>query len=255
MKAVILFLLLGKQNSIVLKVYVDNNVLIDYEEGKVALPSNNDIQYQYSYVHIDELIESGERMNSIIKRRFDAINTLTRGHFVQHDENYELESIIVSPQEVFSVCSQPSRIKNMEILREASKNFALGYDRNRLIEKLGINVKELNNYSVEKLSSKYGRVIVDYVISSAITIQEGFQSFFNILDWMGFWRDKYKERSNMARAYDAGHAYFATYCDYFVTNDKRTMNKANVVYQALGYKTVAMSCMDFMKLEDLMLNN
>lgn len=137
----------------------------------------------------------------------------------------------------------------MEQLRGVSKKFVMGLDRNRLIEKLEINVKELNNYSVEELSSRFGGIIMDYVLSSAITIQEGFQSFFNILDWLGFWRDKYTERSTMARAYDAGHAYFATYCDYFVTNDKRTRNKANVVYQALGYKTIAISCDDFLKLD------
>ncbi len=238
-----------------MNVYVDNNVLIDYEEKRIKLPIRENLYYYYSYVHIDELIESGKRIKSILKPRFDAIRTLTEGRFVQHDENYELESIIVSPIEVFNLCLQPSRVKNMERLRKANKNFPFGYDRNRLTEKLEINVKELNNYSVEKLYSKYGDLIVDYVVSSAITIQEGFQSFFNILDWIGFWRDKYTERSNMARSYDANHAYFATYCDYFVTNDKRTMNKANVIYQALGFKTVAVSCAEFGKIANVELNH
>ena len=232
-----------------MRVYIDNNVLIDCEENIVVLPISSNVYYYCSYVHIDEMIESGERMKCLKNQRFKTIKNLTGGRFVQHDEKHELESIMVSPLEVFILCSQPYRIRNMEQLRGVSKKFVMGLDRNRLIEKLEINVKELNNYSVEELSSRFGGIIMDYVLSSAITIQEGFQSFFNILDWLGFWRDKYTERSTMARAYDAGHAYFATYCDYFVTNDKRTRNKANVVYQALGYKTIAISCDDFLKLD------
>ena len=79
-------------------------------------------------------------------------------------------------------------------------------------------------------------------------VMAAFQSFFNAMDMLGFWQDKRTERSNMARSYDANHAYFASACDYFITNDRRTCNKANVLYYYYGMKTKAILFAEFIKI-------
>lgn len=78
--------------------------------------------------------------------------------------------------------------------------------------------------------------------------QEMFQSTFNILDALGFWLDKVNVGSTMNRIYDANHAYFASACDYFITNNRNTRNKANFIYHIWGYKTKAISFLDFKKI-------
>ena len=51
----------------------------------------------------------------------------------------------------------------------------------------------------------------------------------------------------MNRLYNANHAYFASICDYFVTDDRNTRNKANCVYKMYGYNTKAISYKDFIE--------
>lgn len=64
---------------------------------------------------------------------------------------------------------------------------------------------------------------------------------FELLDLLGYWKDKETERSNQARLWDSQHAYFASYCDYFISNDKRTRYKAEVVYDIFNVDTKIIS--------------
>ena len=68
------------------------------------------------------------------------------------------------------------------------------------------------------------------------------------MDMLGFWQDKLTTRSTLARLYDANHAYHATFYDYFVTDDKRTKNKANVLYAYYKCKTKAISTTHLLEL-------
>jgi hypothetical protein len=136
-----------------------------------------------------------------------------------------------------------------DMQKDNCKSFVTEHNRDALIKKLGIDVRRLNNYSAGEIAKQYGSVINYYIKKTTYTRQDGFFSFFNILDLIGFWRDKLTEKSNLTRAYDANHAYHASICDYFVTNDVRTMHKANVVYQTYGYKTKAISYRDYIELD------
>lgn len=90
-----------------MKVYVDNNVLIDYEEKKIILHRREDIQYLYSYVHIEELIELGNRLEDYKDKRLNTIESLTECSCLLNNKNNVIESISISPQMMFAICSQP----------------------------------------------------------------------------------------------------------------------------------------------------
>jgi uncharacterized protein YutD len=62
-------------------------------------------------------------------------------------------------------------------------------------------------------------------------------SIFNFLDFVGFWKDKNSSKSNMARMYDASHAYFASGCDFFISNDLRARMKSKVAYEFKNIKS------------------
>lgn len=52
---------------------------------------------------------------------------------------------------------------------------------------------------------------------------------------------------------DALHAYFASYCDYLVTDDKGVQVKANIVYQLYNIKTKVLSSSDLINMRQLLL--
>jgi len=85
----------------------------------------------------------------------------------------------------------------------------------------------------------------DFIDLSGNTLRERICTLFNRLDDVGFWKDKKTKKSNLARLYDSSHAYFASSCVYFVSNDKRTLNKANVAYSFYNLKTKAISFDEF----------
>lgn len=60
---------------------------------------------------------------------------------------------------------------------------------------------------------------------------------FELLDLFGYWKDKYKPKSNYARAWDSIHVFYGAHCDLFISNDKNTRMKAKVVYDIYNIKT------------------
>jgi hypothetical protein len=229
-----------------MKAYIDNNILIDCEENKIELPTNH-VQYFYSYVHLQELIELGDRFDGLKNTRLGTIKNLTRNHFIMNDEK-GLQRYIISPDEMLTFCMNPISMIINELQKNHCRSFITNYNRDALINELSVDVRRLNNYSADEIAEQFGSLINYYIRNTTYTRQDEFFSFFNILDLIGFWRDKLTEKSNLARAYDAKHAYHASICDYFVTNDIRTMHKSNVVYQTFGYKTIAISYKDYIAL-------
>lgn len=229
-----------------MKVYVDNNVLIDYEENKIILPDREEILYYFSHVHIDEMMELGDKLDEKRNKRLVAIRALSKGKYLSNNDDNEVSVFYEDPFSVLSYCMTPIYKITLDCLKQLQSQFAIKEKREIIIKNLNINVRRLNNYSAKEIVKEFGADLYTYVNYSSENIQTAFQSLFNFLDMIGFWADKYTERSNMARLYDANHAYYATYCDYFVTDDSRTMNKANVAYQWLGFNTVAVSCKDFL---------
>lgn len=51
---------------------------------------------------------------------------------------------------------------------------------------------------------------------------------------------------------DALHAYFASFCDYLVTDDKGLQVKAHIVYQLFGFQTKVLSTEDFINLKSIL---
>lgn len=117
-----------------------------------------------------------------------------------------------------------------------------------LMERFNIEKKVINNYKPEQLAKEYGHLIRRYIRRTCELPQEMFSSLFNILDALGFWQDEVKDGSTTNRMYDANHAYYASACDYFVTDDRNTRNKAKVAYSVWGIKTKAVSYKEFIAL-------
>jgi hypothetical protein len=62
-------------------------------------------------------------------------------------------------------------------------------------------------------------------------------ALFELLDILGYRKDKYHATSNYGRLWDAQHAAFAGYCHYFITSDKNTFHKAKIAYRLFNRQT------------------
>lgn len=230
--------------------YPDNNIIIDHEKGKKILPISDKIKYVYSYVHLEELQEAGENLEKIKTARFMTIEEITDRSYVEN-ENGTPVICVMKPSDKFCVIESPIYKQSSRILHLIANRWIVDENPRYLMQKLDIEKKKINNYTPKQIIEKYGEFISCIVTRTCLIEQQAFQTIFNVLDALGFWQDVVQAGSTMNRIYDANHAYFATACDYFITDDKKTRNKANVVYQILGYKTKAISFLDFKKIVDL----
>lgn len=87
----------------------------------------------------------------------------------------------------------------------------------------------------------------DYVMQSfhgrSVSANEFFTAAYCILDMLGFHPDTLHKPTNTIRnvTTDARHAYFAGFCDWFVTADKRLGHKAKALYNHFGASTRVMT--------------
>lgn len=63
-----------------------------------------------------------------------------------------------------------------------------------------------------------------------------------ILCSCGYNKDK-NQRTTLSGIHDVSHIIYATYCNYFVTDDERLIKRANAIYYYLGIDTEAL-CLD-----------
>jgi len=79
-----------------------------------------------------------------------------------------------------------------------------------------------------------------------------FSMSYLLLDLIGYKSDKLpKPTDNMANiTNDAEHAFYGAHCDYFVTNDKKLLTKAKVLYHEYNINTQVLSPEEFISVID-----
>lgn len=240
-----------------MRIYLDNNILVSIEDNQIELSifrkeSSENIDYVYSYTHISELLEANEDSGELIKKRINTISFITNNCYSIPNGDI-IEFVTEEPQSVVEFIK-----KNPEIfvkLRNSAKE--ISPDRERLIKFLNIDKKRINNYSTSEvvnhlnsvLKSKIPINLAEMIQISGSTLHGRIYSAFNYLDFLGYWPDKKNSKSNVARYYDASHVFFASGCDYFVSNDLRARNKAKVVYDLFNIETKVCSFEEYKKIK------
>lgn len=92
-------------------------------------------------------------------------------------------------------------------------------------------------------------------VKSTLTVREDgkvlwydfFQQCYLFLDMFGIAKDKIKEKNNFMNLFnDSLHAYYAQYCDYFVSDDESTRKKTKALYGMMGIATKIMDARGFL---------
>lgn len=230
--------------------YLDNNIFVSIEDrgldfNKIikSLPEN--VQFVYSYVHIQELLESKKDLVSLKMKRIATLLSTTNFNYI-FPKGDSTEITTNQPEEVINLINRFTIIFNA--FRNHSNNFS--FDREKLIFELGIDKNKINNYNpkdvidhINFLLNKKGEILEfkDIVNLAGMNLHEKINSIFNLLDVVGYWRDTQTDKSDLARMYDAGHVFLASGCDYFISEDKRARNKAKVAYEFCNIKTKVLS--------------
>lgn len=232
-----------------MRVYLDNNIIISIEKNEIDLEDLRDkfgsnTEFVYSYIHIQELLESGIRFDEFKDNRLNTIRKITKNKYlVPNPQKLESEFLLLTldPELVLR------DVKALQLVNREMKNLAKDIDNNRekLVKALEIDIIRLNNYSVNEVIEHINKALVNNIYLDlrtlincmGVLLHEQICSIFNVLDIVGFWKDKKTEKSNMARAYDSSHAYFASGCNFFVSNDTKALKKTMVAYHFNNIQT------------------
>lgn len=248
------------------KVYLDNNIIIYIENETLELDYLNKLinskpnKYFFSAAHLQETeeIKSNDvnKRNSWIRKRLKVIEEITNCNYLYHK---------LPENVVYELNEKPTKV--LETIREvtfANKtmksfvNFISNEQKKQIREVLGLDSGKMNNYEpeevIEHLNKKLNNLgtgqsfleLIEQGISfnpqgKEFGLHNRIAGIFELLDMLGYWTDRYNEKSNYARLWDSNHTYFAAFCDYFISDDKRTRNKAKVVYAIYNIKTKVIS--------------
>lgn len=236
-----------------MKVYLDNNVLVDLENGKYGLSDFLSIQnaeYYYSEAHINELLEAIGNPKVSQKDRLELISDICGDNHILSGVFGPPEIFHKSAAEMYKLVDTPFR----RIINEIALSGGDVFDRVR--HQLGFDSKTFNNEKPRevlrildnRMSEKLQIGLLQYLRDSeALSGKPLFCTLLNILDTANYWRDSKTSHSNVARLNDASHAYYAQVCDVLVTNDKRMIAKVKAIYLFLGINTKVLSVKEFLK--------
>lgn len=232
-----------------MKVYLDNNILILIEQKQIAIEDirrylGSDIEFVYSSVHIKEFLEIGSDYYKYESIRLETIRNITKNLYIKpYLRNIESEFLFIKEEPKIVL----DKVQSTHYLTDEIKMSAEELDnyRTELVKALEIDITRLYYYPVEEvivclnraLKAKLNIGLETLINGSGFFLQDKICSIFNILDLIGFWKDKKSSRSNMARIYDALHSYYACGCNVFVTNDERCVPKAKVAYSLYNIGT------------------
>jgi hypothetical protein len=248
-----------------MRIYPDTNIFVYLENESLTISKLEDIigskidSVFYSASHIQEALEikgyNEQHRQDRINKRLETIEKTTQGNYINENLKNEVYELKESPFEVIQTITEVSFAQN------AMKGLANLISEEQKMETrklLDLDPKRMNNYKpeevVEHLNKKLTETGQSYKFLDMIEIgishhpdgktfgvSNRIAAIFELLDMLGYWKDKYNEKSNYARLWDSSHSFYAAHFDYFITDDKRTVNKSKVVYNIYDVNTKVIS--------------
>lgn len=247
-------------------VYIDNNIIVSIEDGSCSLDQiraiipGKKVRFFYSSAHIFEVEHfpghAAVTKSELLEKRFHSIREITKKNYLYLNlKGNQLTQLNEDPKEVYNT------ITDVPFAIEAMKGFLNLYTKEQkeaVRKELGIEIHKLNNYSASEIIEHLNTKLTAWgtnqsfieMIEYGIKVHPDGKSFglhnriagvFELLDMLGYWKDKETDTSNYARLWDAQHTFFASYCNYFISDDRRTRNKAEVAYKIYNKDTKVIS--------------
>lgn len=253
-------------NFVAMIAYLDYNIFTAIEDGDFATDriidrvDKNIEAFPFSAGHIQEVDnitgKTEQQRTDFITKRLETIKRITNCLYIfQEYPSNKIHWLTEEPEKVLET------IRQVTIAKPAMKMFTNLFSseqREQVRKTLGIETKYLNNYRpkqvVEHLNSKltnWGtkenlielleKSILFHPDGKSFGLHNKIAGIMECLDMLGYWKDSETETSNYARLWDSNHIFFASHCDYFISDDKRARYKARVVYDIYRIKTNVVS--------------
>jgi len=249
-----------------MKAYLDYNIFTAIEDGdftinKIFEKVDKHINiFPFSAAHIQEVdnivANTDELRDNFIAKRLNTIKQITNCRYIfQEIPSNKIYWLIEEPTNVLETIRQvPFAKSSMKMFM----NLISSEQKEQVRQTLGIDPRELNNYSPTQVIQHLNTKLTSWgtqdnflqLLDKAISFHPGKKDFgrhnsiagvTELLDMLGYWKDRVTETSNYARLWDANHIHFGSYCDYLVSDDKRLRYKAKVVYDIYGISTKIVS--------------
>ena len=238
------------------KVYLDSNVLIEIENNSLleqSLMSIEDNAYFYSSAHVEELVVATDVSKVSHLERLMLIKRICGDRYILSKPNAIPEFFKKEPSDEYQLLSSP----DMFFWRQQIQNTVNSKENSIVLfrELLGFDANQFNNEKPEsvlriiddRMKGKFGIDLVSYLQQTeGVSGRPLYVTLIQLIDMAKYWGDVKTQHSNMARQYDASHAYFAQICDILVTNDKRMRKKVQAVYSFLNVGTKVVSMDEFL---------
>jgi hypothetical protein len=249
-----------------MKMYLDWNVVLALKRNEFTTDvkskylNTKKVLFPYSSAHIqeiDNIVAIDEEIRSRrIKEHLDYLSFLTKDLYIYHNLKENTTSFFrAKPEDVLTT------IRDVPFAKNIMKTFVdlISHDQKKTIRKsLGVNSQQLNNIKPAEVVTQIDSILKakensmgffellkksNDLLSDKMNLglHNYIGAIFELLDMIGYWKDDEAKNSNYARLWDSNHTYFATYTDYFVSNDVRLRNKAMVVYSIFNISTKIIS--------------
>lgn len=237
------------------KAYLDNNVIIDIEEGKYSVEqflNKYNYAYYFSQAHIEELLEATGNPKVSQIGRLSLLSKLCGKNNILTGVADVPEFFDKEPIEMYNLAGITYHIR--QLIHQAVNQYDEIAPRAR--QELGFDTLQFNNESPEnvlrlidkRLKETSGIDLITYLKETEAYMGRAlYHTLMQLIDMANYWGDKKTSHSDIARMYDSSHAYFAQLCDVLVTNDKRMGMKVKAVYSFLNVKTNIVSVDGFLR--------
>ncbi len=252
-------------------VYPDWNVIISLADGRspilrAALAEAVDrkaILVPFSATHVQEadyIADVSRAPEGLAESRLRFLSELTQDTYLYNS---------VDPSSPAITRQTPERVRRtvneVPFAKPAMRGFVDMFSLSTLKgvrNELGLSPNDLNNIKppgvieqldraiAQKLAGRFPglpsgfgvRQLLDtalrlYPNSEKLSIDSKIAAVFSGLNSLGFWPDDPKKTTSMAAFFDSMHAANATFCSYFVSEDKPLRVKSMAVYELFGFET------------------
>ena len=234
-----------------MNVYLDNNIIVDIESRDLSLDSLfiQNVNYRYSSAHIGEMSE-GENKGVNVIHRLKTIDRITSSNYIDGIAKPKFSR--KDPHCVYVERKQNVVLNIIKMMINNSVN-SFNVNRDSFVGILDWRKEEVNNIEHKDIIERLNNAMIEklnvdipfYLKSTEASGITLYHTLFNLLDFACFHKDKKGDHVNIARMYDAFHAYYASICDIFVSRDKRMRYKTMAVYHYLGVKTKVMDLKEY----------
>lgn len=215
------------------KAYLDNNIIVGIEDGDYTIEqflNKNNYSYYFSQAHLEELLEAKDNPKVSQEGRLNLLAKLCGRNYILTGVDNIPEFFDKEPIEMYYL------LKNISLIRHLLTQSVSQGDKIASLfrHKLGFDPKQFNNEAPEEIlgiidDRMKDKICIDLytwlIQTESNNVRTIYHALLQIIDMANYWGDKKTTHSNVARLYDASHAYFAQISDVLVTNDTKMRKK------------------------------